>query len=254
MFHVCGAAATLALFGFFSLGKSAAQKDLPRNALWEVVSKVCVPGYSTHHDPTPCLGVNVDDGIDKGFAILRDPRVTSRFLLVPTARVAGIESPDVLKPNATNYLAKAWDARTRIEEALQRTVPRNWVGLAVNSAPSRSQDQLHIHVGCIRAEVHEALQMNQSMIKAEWTALSFPLLGHRYRAIWVSGDVLGSTNPFRLLADVTGVREMGNRSLAVMGSTRANGTQGFVILSGEVDRQTGDQASSEELLDHVCRI
>src|SRR5687768_14018837 len=147
--------ATIAFLGSLSVGADAAQKDVARNALWEVVNNICVPGYSKHHDPKPCLGVSLNGGIDKGFAILKDPRVMSRFLLVPTIPVSGIESPTILKPNATNYLARAWEARTRIEEQLERTVPENWVGLAVNSAASRSQDQLHIHIGCIRVEVHE---------------------------------------------------------------------------------------------------
>jgi CDP-diacylglycerol pyrophosphatase len=59
---------------FLLLAANAAQRDLPRNALWEVVHNVCVPGQSEHHDPKPCLQVDLNRGIESGCAILRDPR------------------------------------------------------------------------------------------------------------------------------------------------------------------------------------
>ena len=140
------------------------QRELPPNTLWEVVHNVCVPGQSEHHDPMPCLQVNLSGGIENGFAILRDPRGGTQFLLVPTTRISGIESPIVRGPNATNYFDSAWEARTYINEALHLTLPRDDIGLAINSAVSRSQDQLHIHFSCIRADVLEALHKNEARI------------------------------------------------------------------------------------------
>ena len=130
--------AICACTAFLLLAGNAAQRDLPRNALWEVVRNVCVPGQSEHHDPTPCLQVDLNGGIESGFAILRDPRGGSQFLLIPTTRISGIESPIVRGPNATNYFASAWEVRTNVNEALHLTLPRDDIGLAINSAVSRS--------------------------------------------------------------------------------------------------------------------
>src|ERR1019366_6583501 len=86
---------------FLLFAADAAQRDLSRNALWEVVHNICVPGQSLHHDPNPCLQVDLTGGIENGFAILRDPRGGTQFLLIPTTRISGIESATVRGPNAT---------------------------------------------------------------------------------------------------------------------------------------------------------
>src|SRR5665213_738534 len=69
------------------------QTNLSRDLLWQVVHSLCVPGQSFRHDPMPCVRVNLDGGVERGFAILRDPRGGTQFLLVPTTPISGIESP-----------------------------------------------------------------------------------------------------------------------------------------------------------------
>jgi CDP-diacylglycerol pyrophosphatase len=240
---------------FLLLAGEAAQRGVSRTALWEVVHNVCVPGQTQYHDPTPCLRVDLKGGAGKGFAVLKDPRGSAQFLLVPTAQISGIESPDIREPGGTNYFASAWESRAYINEELRRTLPRDAIGMAINSASSRSQDQLHIHVACVRANVLEALRKNQSSMGEEWAPLGVPLFGHHYMAMWVPGENLGSNNPFRILAGTAGaLQNMGNHTLAVVGLTRADGTKGFVLLADQVNKTTGDRANGEELLDHACRI
>jgi CDP-diacylglycerol pyrophosphatase len=250
------AAAVCACVPFVSLANNGAQADLPRSALWEIVRNICVPGQSQNHDPKPCLRVDLGGGIEAGFAILRDPRGGTQFLLVPITRIIGIESPSIRGPHATNYFADAWEARTYINEALHQTLPRDGIGLAINSALSRSQDQLHIHFSCIRADVLDALRKNEGRIGDQWTPLNGPLLGHSYMAMWAAGENLEPHNPFKLLADrlPDATRDMGNRTLVVVGLTRRDGTKGFVILTDQVNEHTGDLANGEELLDHACHI
>jgi CDP-diacylglycerol pyrophosphatase len=89
--------ASIYALAIFSTGTAgSAQNTAPRNALWEVVHNVCVPGKSLQHNPNPCLQVELNRGIEKGFAILKDPRGAAQFLLIPTARISGIESPVIL--------------------------------------------------------------------------------------------------------------------------------------------------------------
>jgi CDP-diacylglycerol pyrophosphatase len=234
----------------------AGQIELPRNALWEVVHNVCVPGQLQIHDPKPCLKVDLNGGIDRGFAILRDPRGGTQFLLIPTARISGIESPIVRGLDAANYFADAWEVRTNISEALRRDLPRDEVGMAINSGVSRSQDQLHIHFSCVRPDVFEMLHKNEKSIGTHWSRFKVPLYGQHYMAMWVSGENLSPHNPFRLLAEglPNATLNMADRTLVVIGFTRDDGAQGFVILAGELNIQKGDLANGEELLDHSCQI
>jgi CDP-diacylglycerol pyrophosphatase len=257
--NVLFGAAGLAIFicaAFLLAEVLEGQIELPRNALWEVVHNVCVPGQLQIHDPKPCLKVDLNGGIDRGFAILRDPRGGTQFLLIPTARISGIESPIARKLDGANYFADAWEVRTNINEALHRNLPRDEIGLAINSGVSRSQDQLHIHFSCVRADVFEALHKNERRIGNHWASFHIPLFGQPYMAMWVPGEHLGPHNPFRLLAEglPNATSNMADRTLVVIGFTRSEGTQGFVILAGELNVQKGDMANGEELLDHSCQI
>ncbi len=235
---------------------AAPQGTGPRDALWRIVHDECVPDQLYTHDPSPCIQVDLAGGTRNGFAVLKDIRGPTQFLLIPTDSVSGIESPGILAPDAPNYFADAWEARTYVEDALRRTVPRDAIGLAINSAVSRSQDQMHIHVDCVRFDVRAALRTHADSIGDRWAPLDVSFGGHHYLAIWVPGEHLGANNPFRLLAEglPDAARDMGYRTLVVVGSTRPSGAPGFVILEDRVDRENNDSAHGEELLDHSCRI
>ena len=172
---------------------------------------------------------------------------------MPTARISGIESPIVRGPSALNYFDIAWQSRTYIDEALHVKLPRDDIGMAINSAVSRSQDQLHIHFLCIRTDLFEALRKDERRIGNKWAPLSVPLLGHHYIAMWVTGEHLSPNNPFSFLAErLSGA--MPDMAIVVVGFTRAEGSKGFVILADRINEQSGDLANGEELLDHDCHI
>jgi CDP-diacylglycerol pyrophosphatase len=249
-------AAICASATFLFLPADAGQREFPPNSLWEVVHNLCVPGEAVYHNPKPCLQVDLKDGIERGFAILRDPRGGTQFLLVPTTRISGIESAIVRGPHAANYFADAWESRSFIGKALHQTLARDGIGLAINSAVGRSQDQMHIHFSCVHPGTLETLRRNERTIGNQWALLKVPLLGHYYMARWVTGENLGPYNPFRLLVErwPEAARDMGNRTLVVVGLTRGDGTKGFVILAGQADKERGDKALGEELLDNACRI
>ena len=244
--------------GFFLLAAAQvpAQNNPSRDALWQIVSSMCVPDESLSHDPRPCVQVDLEQGNGRGFAVLKDLRGETQFLLIPTARISGIESPLVLAPDAVNFFADAWEARSYVNGALHRTLPPDDISLAINSAVSRSQDQLHIHVDCVRSDVFEALHANEQAIGSRWAPFPHPFFGHHYMAVWIPGETLGSTNPFRLLAEgLPGAhQDMGDRTLVLVGLTRADGTKGFVLLEDQVNKDSNDAASGEELQDHACRI
>jgi CDP-diacylglycerol pyrophosphatase len=130
----------------------------------------------------PCLKVDLTGGSETGFAILKDPRGLAQFLLVPTARISGIESPSILDPNAPNYFAAAWESRKFLYKEFGRSLRRDGIGLAINSVVSRSQDQLHIHIACVHTDVLRALHKNQRQISYRWTPFRPSLLGRNYAA------------------------------------------------------------------------
>src|SRR6185437_5384470 len=116
--------------------------------LWNIVNS-CVDNEHQHNAPKPCTLVNLRPDRAHGFAVLKDIRGATQYLLLPTRKITGIEDPLILQPDATNYFAEAWKARRFVERAAHRRLPRTFIALAVNSQPSRGQNQLHIHIDCV---------------------------------------------------------------------------------------------------------
>jgi len=222
-----------------------------RNALWQVVNDVCVPDMRLRGSPAPCARVD----LRRGFVVLKDIIGHAQVLLIPTHRVTGIEDPQLLSPAAPNYWQAAWEARTTLEQRLGRSVPREAIGLAINSALSRTQDQLHIHVDCLRPEVVAALRMRGDRIGGHWSNLPMPLAGRRYRAMRIMGEDLGNRDPFKLLAtsDRLARADMGPQTLVVAGYRSARGKPGYLLLNRQANPAAGDRAHGEDLLDHRCK-
>jgi CDP-diacylglycerol pyrophosphatase len=246
---LCGRiAAALGLFVGL-LGAVPAHAD--PNVLWQIVHGQCVPDEQQHGDPKPCAAVDLGGG----FAVLKDINGATQFLLIPTTEVGGIESRALLEPLAPNYFADAWQARSFVEKALGHAMPRDMLSLAINSEQGRTQDQLHIHIDCIRADVRDTLLRDRAKIGWRWAMLDDPLAGHHYRAMRVAGPTLFGHNPFKLLAwGVPGARaDMGRHTLVVVGMQFGR-VPGFVILDDQADLAHGDWGSGEELQDHACAL
>lgn len=225
-----------------------------RNALWTIVHDKCVPGEEQNHDPAPCALVNLGNGDAKGYVLLKDIRGVAQYLLIPTRRISGIESPELLAPDAPNYLAEAWGNRGLVSSRLHRELAWDAIGLAVNSVSARTQDQFHIHIDCVRPDVRATLAQHAGEIGDQWQPLAFDLVGRRYVARRLSAGALASHNPFKLLAD--GVRgaaqDMEDMSLAMIGTVFAPGDQGFILLASQGNEQKG--AHAEDLLDRRCAV
>jgi CDP-diacylglycerol pyrophosphatase len=223
------------------------------NALWRIVHGECVPHMEAGLGPKPCERVDLDGGVEQGVAILKDLVGVSQMLAIPTRRITGIEDPQMLAPNAPPVFAVAWAAKRLVEERLHRTLPREAVGLAINSAWARSQDQFHVHVDCMAIPVVKALAEYASALDGVWRAMTVPLHGRIYFARRVDSPDLVDVAPLKLLADgLEGARaHMGAYSLAAVGATFA-GKPGFVLLADQFSLEGGGHA--EDLQDHDCAI
>ena len=226
------------------------------SVLWKITNDKCVPHMRQSNDPAPCSVVD----LNAGYVILKDLIGATQFLLIPTERISGIDSPEIVARNAPNYWDFAWRARTWTEARAGRSLPRDMLSLAINSPDARSQDQLHIHIDCVRSDVRDALAAHRDAIAAAWTAFPVVMAEQRWRAFRVNGDNLGTVNPFRLLAKVDADStdmakpDMAKHGLAVVGMTWTDGTAGFVVLDTKVDPASGGRGSAEDLQDHDCAL
>ena len=218
-----------------------------RDALRQIVQEGCAPHWLQAHDPAPCERVYLPDARHDGYAVLADRKGGAHFLLIPTRTISGIESPDVLKTQALNYFAAAWQARDRISVFVGHEVARGYVGMAINPEHGRGQDQLHIHVECLGQSVYDALHAKADLPTDRWSPLE--LAQGRYYGLRLMGEDLGRTNPFALLANLMpGARsDMGAYTLLLAGMQFKEGP-GFLLLAGK------SVPGGETLLDSTCAV
>ena len=103
----------LVITGFFFL-----QPSHP-DALWKIVSQQCVPHQQQRQNPSPCAEVN----LAQRFVVFKDRNGPLQYLLMPTAKVTGIESPLLLNPQQPNYFAAAWQQRDWLSKRYGKPVP-----------------------------------------------------------------------------------------------------------------------------------
>ena len=246
------AAVAVLTVGILVTGGIAGWRRLTSNpdALWTIVSDQCVPEARAGAATNTCAKVDLDGG----YAVLKDRNGIGQYLLIPTLRIAGIESPELLKAGTPNYWRDAWEARHYVEQAVHARLERDDIGLAINSSSGRSQNQLHIHVDCMRVDVRAALTAQQAKFSEQWTLLATRLSGHAYRARLITDAALRDTDPFRLLFDAIqrDGESMADQTLLLTGTTLPDGKPAFILLSDHV--KWGDTASAEELLDHSCGV
>jgi len=223
------------------------------DALWTVVQRCVAAKQHGHTLRAGCLSVDLKDQI----AIL--PGLIGgrwHFLAVPTVRITGIEDPKVMDPHAPNYWALAWVAAQHYLPS-RVTKDRTRIGLAVNSEVGRSQNQLHIHIACLKMGVRLELAADEDRFGPSWSAPILVYGPQMYRVMRVEGDTLDGVDPFTLLLRVPGAAdEIGAHTLVVTGATWDRGVKrGFYILDDRAsDTPDGpDHGHGEDLLDENCR-
>ena len=223
---------------------AAAASCANRDALREIVQDQCLPHWREQHTAAPCVEVHLDDAAhaESGYAVLADRKGGAHFLLIPTRTISGIESPMLEEPSAPSYFQAAWRARPQLDGVIGRQVPARLVGLAVNPLHARGQDQLHIHIECLRPDVYETLARQAGHISASWSPVT--LGGASYWMRSISSD-LDVDDPFKILAShpPEADRGMSDYTLVVAGAPSED--RGFVMLASA-------RAAGELLLDSSC--
>ncbi len=235
-----------------------------RDALRHIVQDECLPHWRAQQEPAPCRQLELPGmDVQRGYAVLDDRKGGAHLLLIPTRTLSGIEDPALLRAQTPNYFAFAWQARAGLDAVVGHHLRRDAIGLAVNSALARGQDQLHIHMECLRPAVYRALHTAAAgAIGSHWSALVVE--ESRFRALRLMGQDLQAANPFLLLADgqPEARHSMGDFTVVVAGMEFKEGP-GFMVLAGRTPtrvgvllgiRGAGMVAPGETLLDASCAV
>jgi CDP-diacylglycerol pyrophosphatase len=226
---------------------------LDRLALWSVV-QACVADFKLTGAPFPCMKVDISDGEERGDVVLRPPLLHD-LILAPTRKIIGIEDPVLQSPEAPNYSDAAWRARSFLKGADGQTPERDAVGLVVNSAVTRSQDQLHIHVGCLLPSVRRAIAAAAPTVPiGEWTQIGAIIPHQMFWGTRVPDKDLANVEPFRLAAEalVDKVKDRGIMMIMVAG-VRLEGDDEFLILASYAGApHAWWPVGAENLLDRKC--
>ncbi|WP_041866485.1 CDP-diacylglycerol diphosphatase [Sodalis glossinidius] len=191
------------------------------DALWRIVSEKCVPNQLQRGDPAPCSEVNTA----AGYVVLKDDFVGPlQFLLMPTDKISGIESPRLLATSTPNFFYLAWQARHFLSERRGKAIGDRFLSLAINSAYGRTQNQLHIHISCLRPDIRERLDNNAANISTDWQLLA------------------------REVPDTS--EEMGEYDMAL--TPLPDGS--LVLLASQRSLLHRNVGSVEEIQDHSCAI
>ncbi len=219
-----------------------------RGSLRLIVQNFCVINWTQHRDPSPCERVFLADAksSDSGYAVLADPGGGAHYLLAPTQTMAGADSSELLDPDAPNYFAEAWHARDLLTKFVGHDVPRTAMGLVVNTVPTRSYDQFHIHIECLRQDVAGSLRAAQDQVSDVWSPLT--VAGASFQAMRITADGLDGSNLFELVANMKPdvARHLRDYTLVVAGAQFKSGP-GFILL-------TGTGLTGELLMDSSCAV
>lgn len=229
--------------------------EVPRSeALWNIISTKCLPDSQRNEKSNPCIEVNTTQGTTHGYVVFKDRVGDLQYLLMPTAKITGMESPEILAEGATNYFNIAWKARSYMEKKRGSKIPIEAMSLAINSQYGRSQNQLHVHISCPNPSVQKQMQSESSRLTKKWSIVPGGILGHQYYAKKISEKDLEQKNAFKQIAnEIPDAKEhMGEFGLAMIAVKDKKNTDALVLLTSRVDRSTNNRGSVEEIQDHDC--
>ncbi|NIG21086.1 CDP-diacylglycerol diphosphatase [Pantoea sp. Al-1710] len=216
------------------------------NALWQIISEKCVPNLAKSGNPAPCQQVNTA----QGYVTLKDLNGPLQYLLMPIEKITGMESPIILEPTTPNLFAAAWLQRSLLAKKRGALIDDSALSLAINAQYGRTQNQLHIHISCLRPDVRQRLDALSPKLNEQWQPAT--LRKHRYLIRTLSTAELAQQSVFiRLATEVPNARsEMGKYGMAL--AELPDGR--LALLALERNWLMLNSGSAEELQDHQCQI
>jgi CDP-diacylglycerol pyrophosphatase len=166
------------------------------NALRHIVLDQCVPNQLQHRNPAPCAQVKPD----AGYVVFKDRNGPLQYLLMPTYRINGTESPLLTEPHTPNFFWLAWQSRSFMTLKRGSEVPDSAISLTINSRQgARRTIFIFISPACARTCARSSTRHrgNQHPV----AAASGGLEGHEYLARRVTENELVQRSPFMMLAE-----------------------------------------------------
>ncbi|GJO62991.1 putative CDP-diacylglycerol pyrophosphatase [Mycobacterium marinum] len=224
----------------------ATRPPADRDQLWKIVHDRCERDYHRTGAYAPCTLVDESSGI----ALYKADGDPYQFLLLPLARVSGIEDRALQEPSTGKYLYEAWADRFAVTARLYNALPESHLVLTINAKSARSQDQLHIHISCSSPATLATLKEVNAADYVHWKQLPVDLGGHSYHVLAVNTDTLKSKNLFRDIHDKVAAdgKKMENASVALANVAPDR----FLLLV--VEGTDEDPVAAEALQDHDCSV
>lgn len=229
-----------------ALGVAAWRFHQNGDALWRMISQQCIPGQQSKNNPSPCQCVD----FAQGFVTLKDRNGPLQYLLMPVARISGIESPALLDAATPDFFALAWQQRSLLSMRHGAAVPDSVASLTINSEFGRTQNQLHIHISCLRPDVRQALDSLAPQLDRQWRP--YTLTAHRWLIRTLTPAELTQQSSFiRLSQEVPQAQqEMGKYGLAL--ASLPDGR--LALMAIKRNWLALNRGSAEELQDHRCAM
>jgi CDP-diacylglycerol pyrophosphatase len=237
---------------FSTLGLLAA--SLAREALWLTI-QACVADTKLTGSPFPCLLVDLSGGENRGHVVLRAPFGPPDTILAPTRRVVGVEDPWLRSDEAPNYFDAAWRARALVVDPDGKPPEPYDFALAVNSALARSQDQFHIHLGCLVPVVKRRLsELVPRLPIGAWTRVDVAIAGSAFWALRTGHADVAAVDPLRLAVEgLAGkLRNQARLTILVADTRVADHDETLIFASYASASGSLSQVSAENILDPAC--
>jgi len=241
-----------AVFVLLAVAGLAVMKD--RHALRRI-AEACVADARWTGSPFPCMRVDPPDAGGGGYVIFRPPLLHDT-VLVPTQKIIGVEDPSLDSSDVPNYFADAWRARAIVSGPDGEAPPRDRQLLIVNSSLRRTQDQLHIHMGCLRPEARRSLTaVARRLPVGVWRLVPAVVPHQPFWVLRLGRADLEGVDPFRLahrsFAGV--VDDLSQLTVAVAGATVAGEDDLLILASYAHAPGSWWPVGADDLLDSRCR-
>lgn len=217
--------------------------------LWQTINQQCIPQFKNGNLQSPCIKV---DQIHR-YVIYKDIKGPLHDLLLPLDKISGIESPILQQKNTENYFMRAWQNRDLFIKSANKPINEQFLSLAINSKYGRTQEQLHIHLACLKPDVYQTIKENEHAITANWQPLKERINSHQYIAIKVPASDINKISPFNYLEKY--VAEQGDNiayyGLAMTPSTQKNE---FILLASRLKLLDFNLGSAGAIQDYQCKL
>lgn len=200
----------------------------------------------------PCLRVGAKGRGATPYVVLRVPGSRTHLLVMPAEAIPGLEDPRLQAAPYGSLWAEALATRPLVSEGAGFAIPDALIGLAVNADRVRSQDQLHIHVECIRPRYLQSIRAQAAGLGRDGATKSLIVAGEYFVARRIGREDVEQGNLFALLASESpasaGLSGLGALLVSDEASPQSSGADdGMLLLAAPRQERT-----VEKLLDHGC--